>query len=164
MSAAAGKAVASMQQVAQRAADAVSDYSSEEPQQRADSQKANGASNRSHGASQGSSARSPSQGSSVTSPAPERAKHALLQRIAMVTDSYSGEDCSCFDTTLGCLLKVSLCLPCSACLNPAMPLHADVGGALLDACCNALTIYIYIYRLSKQSQHHYVSTTQCCAE
>lgn len=38
--------------------------------------------------------------------APERAKQALLQRIAMVKDSYRGDDCSCFDTTLGCLLKV----------------------------------------------------------
>ncbi len=42
----------------------------------------------------------------ASGPAPDHAKQALLQRIAMVKDSYRGDDCSCFDTTLGCLLKV----------------------------------------------------------
>lgn len=42
----------------------------------------------------------------ASGPAPEHAKQALLQRIAMVKDSYRGDDCSCFDTTVGCLLKV----------------------------------------------------------
>ena len=37
---------------------------------------------------------------------PERAKHALLQRAAMVNDSYREDDCTCFDTTIGCTLKV----------------------------------------------------------
>lgn len=36
----------------------------------------------------------------------ERAKHALQQRISMVTEKYREDDCTCFDTTLGCLLKV----------------------------------------------------------
>ena len=55
------------------------------------------------------SSESDSQGavpSTGNSPAPERAKQALLQRIAMVKDSYCGDDCSCFDTTVGCMLKV----------------------------------------------------------
>ncbi len=42
----------------------------------------------------------------VSGPAVEHAKQALLQRIAMVKDSYRGDECSCFDTTVGCLLKV----------------------------------------------------------
>lgn len=42
----------------------------------------------------------------ASGPAPEHAKQALLQRIAMVKDRYRGDDCSCFDTTVGCLLKV----------------------------------------------------------
>lgn len=42
----------------------------------------------------------------ASGPAPEHSKQALLQRIAMVKDSYRGDDCSCFDTTVGSLLKV----------------------------------------------------------
>lgn len=59
--------------------------------------------------SQTSTAGSESQGAAsgtARGPAPEHAKQALLQRIAMVKDSYRGDDCSCFDTTVGCLLKV----------------------------------------------------------
>ena len=42
--------------------------------------------------------------------APERAKRALMQRIGMVTNGYREDDCTCFDTTLGCTLKVRM--PC----------------------------------------------------
>ena len=37
----------------------------------------------------------------------ERAKQALLQRTGMVSDRFQEDDCTCFDTTLGCLLTVS---------------------------------------------------------
>ena len=40
--------------------------------------------------------------------APQRAKQGLLQRAGMVTDRFKEDDCSCFDTTLGCLLKVGI--------------------------------------------------------
>ncbi len=52
--------------------------------------------------------------SAASGPAPEHAKQALLQRIAMVKDSYRGDDCSCFDTTVGCLLKVEYQTYCLA--------------------------------------------------
>lgn len=37
----------------------------------------------------------------------QRAKQGLLQRAAMVTNSFGEDDCTCFDTTLGCMLQVS---------------------------------------------------------
>lgn len=46
-------------------------------------------------------------GKAQTSSAPERAKQALLQRTGMVSDRFREDDCTCFDTTLGCLLTVS---------------------------------------------------------
>ena len=50
---------------------------------------------------------SPSSSSTAANgSAPERAKHALMKRIAMVTDGYRENDCTCFDTTLGCTLEV----------------------------------------------------------
>ena len=50
---------------------------------------------------------SPSSSSADThGSAPERAKRALMHRIGMVTDGYRDDDCTCFDTTLACTLKV----------------------------------------------------------
>ena len=48
-----------------------------------------------------------SSSSSAYGSAPERAKHALLLRIAMVTHKYREDDCTCFDTTLSRTLKVT---------------------------------------------------------
>lgn len=51
---------------------------------------------------------SPASGASVNpnGPAPEKARRALMERIGMVTEGFSDDDCTCFDTTLGCTLKV----------------------------------------------------------
>ena len=61
--------------------------------------------------SQTSSSEPNSQGAdsnAANGPVPERAKQALLQRIALVKDGFQGDDCTCFDTTIGCGLTVSV--------------------------------------------------------
>ncbi|KAL0027083.1 hypothetical protein WJX79_004282 [Trebouxia sp. C0005] len=75
------------------------------------------------------------------SPTTDIANQALLQRIAMVKDNYRGDDCSCFDTTVGCLLKdikvdegaCSAVLPTSARLSDQQGhLHAGCYCSLVD--------------------------------
>ena len=58
---------------------------------------------------------SSSPSSNAQGSAAEKARHALTQRIGMVTEGYSEDDCTCFDTTLGCTLKVRISFHAASC-------------------------------------------------
>ena len=75
----------------------------------------------------------------------ERAKHALLLRIAMVTDKYRDDDCTCFDTTLGSALKVSNVQHCVV--------HTQLLGKRFTSHRVYLTCMIQIWSVASHALH-----------
>ncbi|KAL3160187.1 hypothetical protein ABBQ32_010950 [Trebouxia sp. C0010 RCD-2024] len=51
---------------------------------------------------------SPSSSANPNGSAAGRAGHAFKQRIGMMAEGFREDDCTCFDTTLGCTLKVGM--------------------------------------------------------
>ncbi|KAL3158495.1 hypothetical protein ABBQ38_010727 [Trebouxia sp. C0009 RCD-2024] len=127
-----------VQAAAQSAANALSSrqpdpQDSEETEHRTDAQ--GSADSDPHDSPSSSSSANP-QGSAA-----ERAGHALRKRIGMVTEGFREDDCTCFDTTLGCTLKnisvgkgqCSAVLPTSARVSdPQGHLHAGCFCSLVD--------------------------------
>ncbi len=150
-SAAASTAISRVQAAAQSTANAMSshqlsDSQSGGSQQGNDSYHSTDSQQDHAGSSQGRGAVSPGSSGAVAGaangPAPVRAKQALLQRIAMVKDSYRGDDCTCFDTTLGCMLKVL-----SATTTPCVMLDPACLSVCLSDClsvCPFVCVSVYL--------------------